>query len=136
VALFTTTHRTSLCSSEQITTLISGLMKVMTAAQLRDGSSLIPGAYELNAPPHRSRRAAPVLPSTSSGQGPVRDASATAAHMVASPRPTTRLGQAVSILGDIALLMALIYSVTVVPALVVWGIRAAAVIVRGTFGGH
>ena len=109
----------------------------MTASQLHDARSLIPGAYELNAPPHRFRRAAPVVPSTSSDEAPSRAASVTAAHVVAaSPRPTTRLAKAVSILGDIALLMGMIYGVAVVPALVVWGIKAAAAIVGGTFGGH
>lgn len=108
----------------------------MTASQLHDARSLIPGAYELNAPPHRFGRTAAV-PATSSDQVPSRAASGARAHVVvASPRPTTHLTQAVSILGDIALLMAMIYGVAAVPALVVWGIKAATVIVGGTFGPH
>ena len=109
----------------------------MTASQLHDARSLIPGAYELNAPPHRFSRTAPALSAISSGEAPPRAASGAAAHVVvASPRPTTRLAQAVSILGDLALLMAMIYGVAVVPALVVWGVKVAAVFVGGTFGPH
>lgn len=109
----------------------------MTASQLQDARSLIPGAYELNAPPHRSRRTTPAVPAISPGDVPSRAASEAAVHVVAaSPRPTTRLTQAVSILGDIALLMAMIYGVAVVPALVVWGVKTAAVALGGTFGPH
>jgi hypothetical protein len=57
--------------------------------------------------------------------------------VVAAPaRSTTRLGQAGAILGDIALLLGIIYGVAVVPAIVMWGVQAAAAIILGTFGRH
>ena len=112
-------------------------MNVMTASPVLDARGMIPGAFELNAPPHRPARAAPVMPATSSDEAPSRAASVDTAHVVvASARPTTTLARARAILGDIALLLGIIYGVAVVPALVVWGIEAAAAIVQGTFGRH
>ena len=109
----------------------------MTASQLHDARTLIPGAFELNAPPHRSTRAAPVAPATSPDEVPSGAASGASAHVVAAPvRRTTRLGQAGTILGDIALLLGIIYGVAVVPAFVLWGVQAAAAAVQGTFGGN
>jgi len=107
----------------------------MTASQLHDASSLIPGAYELNAPPHRARRAAPAVLATSSDDVSSRAASASPAHVVDAPaRPTAWLPRAGAILWDIALLLGIIYGVAVVPALVIWGVKAAAAVVLGSFG--
>jgi hypothetical protein len=118
--------------SEQIPTPICGFINVMTASQLLDARMLIPGAYELNAPPHRSGRVAPVAPATASDDLSSRAATASAAHVVAAPaRPTTPLAQAGAVVGDIALLLGIIYGVAVVPALVLWGITAAAALVVG-----
>jgi hypothetical protein len=109
----------------------------MTASQLHDARTLIPGAFELRAPPHRSTRAAPVVPATSPDEVPSGAANGASAHVVAAPaRSTTRLGQAGAILGDIALLLGIIYGVAVVPAIVMWGVQAAAAIILGTFGRH
>jgi hypothetical protein len=98
---------------------------VMTASPLLGGRMLIPGAFELNAPPHREKRAAELV----SAPSPVKVRSVPAANapnVVAAPaRPASRLGYAASILWDLALVMALIYGVAVVPALAVWGVRAA-----------
>ena len=77
------------------------------------------------------------MPATSPDEVPSGAANGASAHVVAAPaRSTTRLGQAGAILGDIALLLGIIYGVAVVPALVVWGIEAAAAILQGTFGRH
>ena len=107
----------------------------MTASQLHDARMLIPGAYELNAPPHRATRSAGVVPVTSSDEVQARAATAgTAQVVVAAVARPTRLGQATAILGDVALLTGLIYGVAVVPALVIWGIEAASALVLGTLG--
>ena len=105
----------------------------MTASQLHDGRMLIPCAFELNAPPHRPNRAAGAVPVASTEE--VRPVSrANASSVVAAPaRPTSRLGYAAAILWDLALVMAIIYGVAVVPALVVWGVKAAATLMA-TFG--
>jgi hypothetical protein len=107
-------------------------MSVMTASQLHEARMLIPGAFELNAPPHRAAAAAPVVPAAPSLEAP--PARADAAHVLAVPdRPTTRLGHAAAILWDLGLLMAIIYGVAVVPALAMWGVQSAATFLA-TFG--
>jgi hypothetical protein len=58
-------------------------------------------------------------------------------HVVAAPaRPTTRLGFAGAVVGDIALCMVLIYGVALVPGLAVQGIKVAVALIVGTFGGE
>jgi|SRR5687768_14457604 hypothetical protein len=105
---------------------------VMTPSQPLDGRVLIPGAFELNAPPHRANRAADVEPAAAAEEVR-RVPPANAANVVAAPaRPTSRLGYAVSILWDLALVLAIIYGVAVVPALAVWGAST----LMATFGGH
>jgi hypothetical protein len=101
----------------------------MTVSQLHDARMLIPCAFELNAPPHRAKRSAGVVPAASLEQvRPVPPANAP--NVVAAPaRATTRLGLAVAILWDLALVMAVIYGVAVVPALAVWAVRAAAALI-------
>jgi hypothetical protein len=107
----------------------------MTASQLRDGRLLIPGAFELNAPPHRAHRAADVE-SVRPTEEVRRVPPPNAANVVAAPaRPTSRLGYAAAILWDLALVLAIIYGVAVLPALAVWGVKAASTLIA-TFGGH
>lgn len=107
----------------------------MTASQAHDARMLIPGAFELNAPPHRANRAADVEPAASTQEvRPVPPANV--ANVVAAPaRPTSRLGYAAAIVWDLALVLAIIYGVAVLPALAVWGVKAASTLIA-TFGGH
>ena len=107
----------------------------MTTAQLLAARMLIPAEFELHAAPHRQGRLAPpVITVQEDSHAPIVGA---VAHVVAAPaRPTTRLGFAAGILGDLAIVMALIYGVALLPSLAVQGIKAAAALVAGTFGGH
>jgi hypothetical protein len=107
----------------------------MTASQLYDARMLIPGAFELNAPPHRTNRTADMEPAASTEEArPVPPANAP--NVVAAPaRPTSRLGYAAAIVWDLALVLAIIYGVAVLPALAVWGVKAASTLIT-TFGGH
>ena len=113
-----------LFSSGQIAAVISGLMSVMTASQLRDARLLIPCAFELNAPPHRANRAASVVPAAALEEVRTISPSNTPNVVAAPTGPTTRLGSAAAILWDLVLVMAIIYGVAVVPALVVWAVKA------------
>src|SRR5689334_9564160 len=107
----------------------------MTPAQLHDARMLIPGAFELNAPPQRAARVPGVLPAASSQNVPVSPSLASTSQVSAAPtRPTTRLGHAAAILGDIALLVGIVYAIAV-PALALWGIQAVAAFVE-SFGRH
>jgi len=106
----------------------------MTAAQLDDARMLIPGAFELNAPPHRAARPGHPVPAA-----PLRDARpgpaiAETPYVVAAPfRPTTRLGRAAAILGDLALIIGIIFGVALVPGLAVMGVQAAVALIVNTF---
>ena len=107
----------------------------MTAAQLHDARMLIPCAFELNAPPHRATRVGspvPAAPVHAASRGP---AIAETPNVVAAPfRPTTRLGRAAAILGDLALLIGIIFGVALVPGLAVMGVQAAVALIVNTFG--
>jgi hypothetical protein len=93
----------------------------LTAAQQLAARMLIPGAYEHSA----LRRATP-----DAYLGP-----ATTPYVVAAPeRPSTRFGQAAAILGDLALITAIMFVVVAAPTLVVWGIRAAGALVFDLWG--
>ena len=107
----------------------------MTAAQLHDARMLIPCAFELNAPPHRASRAGSPVPAA-----PVQDARrpgpavAETPYVVAAPfRPTTGLGRAAAILGDLALIIGIIFGVALVPGLAVMGVQAAVALIMDTF---
>ena len=106
----------------------------MTAAQLHDARMLIPCAFELNAPPHRATRAGSPVQAA-----PLRDARpgpavAETPYVVAAPyRPTTGLGRAAAIVGDLALIIGIIFGVALVPGLAVMGVQAAAAFVVATF---
>jgi len=106
----------------------------MTAAQLHDARMLIPCAFELNAPPHRATRPGspvPAAPLRDSGPGP---AIAETPYVVASPfRPTTRPGRAAAILGDLALIVGIIFGVALIPGLAVMGVQAAVALIMDTF---
>ena len=103
----------------------------MTADRLLD-ARMIPGAYEPNAPPHRATQAARLVPAPPLHE--VRHA-ATAPYVVAAPaQPTTRLGRAAAILGDVALVTALIFAGALVPGLALKGITTAVVLILETFG--
>ena len=109
----------------------------MTPAQLHDARILIPGAFELDTPPHRAARAPRVLPAASSQNIPLSPSLGSTSQVEsATARPTTWLGQAAAILGDIALLVGIIYGVAVVPALALWGVHAVAAFVLDIFGRH
>jgi hypothetical protein len=106
---------------------------MMTAAQLHDARMLIPGAYELNAPPHRA--AAPAGLVAAAPVQDVRDHSVATSHMVSAPgHPTTRLGYAAAILGDVALIIGIILGVPVVLGLAVQAIMAGAALILDAFG--
>jgi hypothetical protein len=93
----------------------------MTAAQLQDARMLIPGAYEsapAAAPQEVRAHTTTDLP-----------------HVVAaSAHPTSRLGYAASMLGDLALAIAVIFAIALAPILAVQGLRAAAALILDTFG--
>ena len=105
----------------------------MTAAQLHDARMLIPGAFELNAPPHRATRRSPVpaAPLRDARPGPVI---AETPYVVAAPfRPTTLAGRAAAILGDLALIIGIIFGVALVPGLAVMGVQAAVAFIVNMF---
>ena len=109
----------------------------MTAAQLLDARMLIPGAFELNAPLHRATGDPRTLPAVPSPDVRPSPSNAATSHVVSAPaRPTTRLGKAAAILGDLALITGIIYGVAVVPALAVWGVGAAVAFVLDSLGRH
>jgi hypothetical protein len=110
-------------------------MGTMTTAQLHDARMLIPGAFEPNAPPHRATRAAILAPPASFQGVDPHSASATTPYLVDAARhPTTRLGQAAAILGDVGLIIGVVVCVVLVPGLVVQGLIAAVRLVLATFG--
>ena len=71
---------------------------------------------------------------------PLQDASpgpaiAETPNVVAAPsRPTTRLGHAAAILGDLALIIGIIFGVALVPGLAVMGVQKAVALIADTFG--
>lgn len=107
----------------------------MTAAQLNNARMLIPGAYELNAPPHRAPQPARLVPAAPLQAVRASPATAATPYIVAAPaQPTTRLGYAAAILGDVALVTALIFAVPVGALLAVQGFKVAAALVLDAFG--
>ena len=95
----------------------------MTAAQPHAAATLIPGAFEQTAASQAD---------TQSTHGA---AAATDSYVVAAPtRPTTRLGIAAAVLRDLAICMALIYGVALVPGLAVRGFTAAAEFMFNAWG--
>jgi hypothetical protein len=110
-------------------------MVVMTAAQLNDARMLIPGAYELNAPPHRATQPERVAPAAPSQELRPHPATAATSYVVAAPaRPTTRLGDAAAILGDVGLITAIIFAVPVGALLAVTAFKFAAALVQDALG--
>jgi hypothetical protein len=98
-----------------------------------DARIMIPGAFELNAPPHRPSRIAPPVPLVSAAETS-RDVADVPYVVHAPARPLTWIGRARAVLRDIALVVGIIYGVAVLPALVVWGAGAAASLLRDMFG--
>ena len=120
--------------SEQARVAICSVIGVMTAAQLHAARMLIPGEYERKAPPLDHATRAPGSASPLRGAGHLRVAEVP--HVVAAPaRPTTRLGFAGAIVGDIALCVALIYG-ALVTGLALHGIQAAVALILNTVGRH
>ena len=107
----------------------------MTAAQLYDARMLIPGAFELNAPPHRATRAGGPVPAAPLPDVPrPGPAIAEPPYVLVSPfGPTTRAGRAAAILGDLALIIGIIFGVALVPGLAVMGVQAAVALIVDTF---
>ena len=100
------------------------LTSLLTTAQLQAARLLIPGAYESDAPLHRSAPPASMAPTT-----------AATPYVVHAPaRPTTTLGHAAAILGDLALVTAILLGAAAMPALVIWGLSFAAGLVYDTWG--
>jgi hypothetical protein len=107
----------------------------MTDARLHDARMLIPGAFELNARPHRAAQPAHPPPVAAPVQREHSHGTSDPPYVVAAPaRPTTNLGVAAAALGDIALCVALIFAVALIPALGIKGITAAAALVMHSFG--
>ena len=107
----------------------------MTAAQLHDARMLIPCAFELNAPPHRAARAGSPVPAAAlQDVRPGPRISETPYVLPAPSRPTTRAAYAAAILGDLALIVGIIFGVALVPGLAVMGVQAAFALVVDTFG--
>lgn len=106
----------------------------MTAAQLHDARMLIPGAFELNAPPHRATRPGSPVPAAPRRDARPGPAIAETSYVVAAPfQPTTRLGRAAAILGDLALIIGIIFGVALVPGLAVMGVQKAVTFIVDTF---
>jgi hypothetical protein len=106
----------------------------MTAAQLYDARMLIPGAFELNAPPHRGPRPGSPVPAASLRDARPGPAMAETPYVVAAPfRPTSLPGRAAAILGDLALIIGIIFGVALVPGLAVMGVQAAVTFIVDTF---
>ncbi len=109
-------------------------MTVMTAAQLYDARMLIPCAFELNAPPHRPTRVGGPVPAVQLQDARPSPAIAETPYVVAAPsRPTTVVGRAVAVLGDLALIIGIIFGVALVPGLAVMGVQAAVALIVDTF---
>jgi hypothetical protein len=107
----------------------------MTAGELHRARTLIPGAYEPNAPLHRAARAASLVPAPQFAEARPHPTTAGTPYVVAAPAlPTTRLGYAAGILGDLALGTAVVFAVALAPVLAVQGIRAAVAFIAETFG--
>jgi hypothetical protein len=110
-------------------------MNAMTAVELHRARTLIPGAYEPNAPLQRATRAASLVPAPQFPEARPHPATAGTPYVVAAPaHPTTRLGFAAAILGDLALGTAVIFAVALAPVLAVQGIGAAVALIVEMFG--
>jgi hypothetical protein len=106
----------------------------MTADQVHD-ARMIPCAYEPNTPPHRATQAARLVAAAPIHEVRPHAATAIAPYVVAAPaQPTTRLGRAAAILGDVALVTALIFAGALVPGLALKGITTAVVLILEMFG--
>ena len=88
-------------------------MDPMTADQTLRASLLVPGGYERGAPNHREPNAAaaptmhPTLPA------------ADVYVVAAPPQATTWLGKGASILGDLAIVTAILFAIALTPIVVV-----------------
>jgi hypothetical protein len=103
------------------------------ALQLESARSMIPGAFEPNAAPHRQSTGVAVVhnepaPEEAAIQGPYR--------LTVLPQPTTWTAQSAAVFGDVALVVGLIFVLTLVPVLAVQGIAAAARLLFGALGAN
>ena len=94
---------------------------------------LIPGAFELNAPPHRASAA--VRPLVDVEIVGARAANPVTPYVVAaSSNPTTPLAHAAAFLKDAVLIAGIIYGVALVPGLAIRGVEAAAALILKAIG--
>lgn len=94
---------------------------------------MTPGAFELNAPPHRqSSGAAAVAIEPAPGATTLQ----TPYVMTASPQPTTWAAQSAAVLGDVALLVGVLFALVLVPVLAIKGIAAVAGLLMGALRGN
>ena len=84
---------------------------------------MIPGAFEPNAPPHRQSSGVAVVHTE-----PAPDATAIQVpyRLAASPLPTTRAAQSAAVLGDVSLVVDILFALVLVPVPAVQGIAPAA----------
>jgi|KBSMisStandDraft_5_1062788.scaffolds.fasta_scaffold25699_3 hypothetical protein len=107
----------------------------MTEAQQHAARMLIPGAYEPATPLHRATPPASMVQTNPLGVLRPDAASAATPYVVHAPaRPTTGLGQAAAILGDLALVAAILFVAVATPALVIWGIHTVATLTLDNWG--
>jgi hypothetical protein len=113
----------------------------MTAAQLHSARTLIPCAFELNAPPHRPQSAR-LVPQAPVQVARGRSAFAPWPYVATAPAGARKLlGRVAAVLVDVALGTAAIFAVTLAPlfiivlagVLAVQGIRAVAAFILGKF---
>jgi hypothetical protein len=105
----------------------------MTTAQLESARSMTPGAFERNAPPHRHTSATAAVatkpdPGATTVQAPY--------VITASPQPTTWAAGSAAVLGDVALVVLVLFTLLLVPVLAIKGIAAAAGLLMGALRGN
>jgi len=107
----------------------------MTAFSQDQARTLIPGAFERNAPLHRETRSTSPLPAAPVQEARPRPETESASYVVAAPvQPTTFLGQFSAILTDVALGAVLVLGIALVPVLAVQAIGAAVTFILRTLG--
>ena len=106
--------------------------RIEALQQLERARSMIPGAFEPNAAPHRQFTGVAVdhtepAPQGTAIQGPYR--------LTVSQQPTTWAAQSAAAFGDVALAVGLIFALVLVPVLAVQGIAAATGLLMGALRG-
>ena len=94
---------------------------------------MTPGAFERNAPPHRQSNGVAVVatepaPGATTLQAPY--------VLTASSEPTTWAAQSAAVLGDVAMLVGLLFALVLVPVLAIKAIATVAGLLMGALGAN